>query len=144
MKRCVALTLMPVLAVTGCIPPPTPQVLEPLPPVTGEGIVAPPRVNGSVGNPNTVSPVLTSTATPATLPLRLAGDTTSLGQITLDFADSDIREVASQILGAGLRRGPLGQEIEGVLAVSLRDAIAAGAYTVCKMLVGTRSPFVAE
>ena len=49
MKRCVALTLVPVLAVTGCIQPPAEPVLEPLPPVTGEGAVAPPRVNGSVG-----------------------------------------------------------------------------------------------
>jgi general secretion pathway protein D len=99
MRRCVALTLVPALAVTGCIKPPPEPVLEPLPPVTGEGAVAPPRVNGSVGNPNATAPVLTSTAEPATLPLRLTGDTTSLGQITLDFADSDIREVASQMLG---------------------------------------------
>jgi general secretion pathway protein D len=99
MKRCVALALVPVLAVTGCIKPAPEPVLEPLPPVTGEGAIAPPRVSGSVGTANVISPVLTSTAAPATLPLRLAGDTTSLGQITLDFADSDIREVTSQILG---------------------------------------------
>ncbi|MGA8195630.1 MAG: type II secretion system secretin GspD [Acetobacteraceae bacterium] len=99
MKRCVAFTLVPVLAVTGCIKPAPAPVLEPLPPLTGEGATAPPRVNGAVGTANVISPVLTSTAAPATLPLRLAGDTTSLGQITLDFADSDIREVASQILG---------------------------------------------
>ena len=49
MKRCVALTLVPVLAVTGCIKPAPAPVLEPLPPVTGEGAIAPPRVNGSVG-----------------------------------------------------------------------------------------------
>ncbi len=99
MKRCVALTLVPVLAVTACIKPPPEPVLEPLPPVTGEGAIAPPRVSGAVGTANAIPPVLTSTAAPATLPLRLAGDTTSLGQITLDFADSDIREVSSQILG---------------------------------------------
>ena len=99
MKRCVALTLVPVLAVTGCIQPPVEPVLEPLPPVTGEGAVAPPRVNGSVGTLTANTPVLTSTAAPATLPLRLAGDTTNLGPITLDFANSDIREVSSQILG---------------------------------------------
>jgi general secretion pathway protein D len=99
MKRCVALTLVPVLAVTGCIKPAPEPVLEPLPPVTGEGAIAPQRVSGSVGTANVIPPVLTSTAAPASLPLRLAGDTTSLGQITLDFADSDIREVASQILG---------------------------------------------
>jgi hypothetical protein len=34
MKRCVAPTLVPVLAVTGCIKPPVKPVLEPLPPVT--------------------------------------------------------------------------------------------------------------
>jgi general secretion pathway protein D len=99
MKHCVALTLVSVLAVAGCIKPAPEPVLEPLPPVTGEGAIAPPRVSGAVGTANVISPVLTSTAAPATLPLRLAGDTTSLGQITLDFADSDIREVASQILG---------------------------------------------
>ena len=43
--------------------------------------------------------MLTSTAAPATLPLRLAGDTTNLGPITLDFEIPDIREVSSQILG---------------------------------------------
>ena len=99
MKRMVALALVPVVAVTGCIKPAPEPVLEPLPPVTGEGAIAPPRVSGRVGTTSTTLPVLTSTAPPATLPLRIAGDTTSLGQITLDFADSDIREVASQILG---------------------------------------------
>jgi general secretion pathway protein D len=99
MRRWVALTLPPVLAVAGCIKPPSEPVLEPLPPATGEGAIAPPRVNGRVGTTVATGTVLTSTATPATLPLRLAGDTTSLGQITLDFADSDIREVASQVLG---------------------------------------------
>ena len=67
MKRCVALTLVPVLAVTGCIQPPVEPVLEPLPPVTGEGAVAPPRVNGSVGTLTANTPVLTSTAAPADL-----------------------------------------------------------------------------
>jgi general secretion pathway protein D len=99
MKRCMALTLVPVLALTGCIKPAPEPVLEPLPPVTGEGTVAPPRLSGNVGTTQANAPVLTSTARPAVLPLRLAGDTTSLRQITLDFADSDIREVASQILG---------------------------------------------
>ena len=99
MNRWVALTLVPALAVTGCIKPEPPPILEPLPPATGEGAIALPRINGRVGTAAANNPVLTSTATPAALPLRLAGDTTSLGQITLDFADSDIREVASQILG---------------------------------------------
>jgi general secretion pathway protein D len=99
MKRWMALTLVPVMAMTGCVQPAPEPTLEPLPPISGEGAVAPPRVSGSVGTPNAVNPVLTSTAAPATLPARLTGDTTNLGQITLDFADSDIREVASQILG---------------------------------------------
>src|SRR5215472_503769 len=99
MKHWMALTLVPMLAATGCVKPTSEPLLEPLPPISGEGAIAPPRVSGGVGSPNPISPVLTSTAAPATLPQRITGDTTSLGQITLDFADSDIREVASQILG---------------------------------------------
>jgi general secretion pathway protein D len=100
MKRWVGTAMLAMLAMTGCekgsVEPPT---LDPLPPAAREGGIASPRVNGLVGTPTATPPALISTAAPATLRLPSAGTTASLGNITLDFTDLDVREVAAHILG---------------------------------------------
>ncbi|HET7883920.1 MAG TPA: type II secretion system secretin GspD [Acetobacteraceae bacterium] len=101
MKRWWLLAIAPILVMAGCqskyYEPPT--TLEPLPPASPLEGAAAPRVNGPVGNPNAFPPALTSTAAFETLRQPPAGSSESLGPITLDFADTDIREAASQILG---------------------------------------------
>ena len=58
-----------------------------------------PRVSGAVGNPNAPLAALTSSAGPERLGLASPTNAASLGQITLDFSDLDIRDATTQILG---------------------------------------------
>ncbi|HEX2939981.1 MAG TPA: type II secretion system protein GspD, partial [Rhodopila sp.] len=83
---------------SGCNPPPKPAVaaLQPLP---SGGQVAPPRVNGSVGAPDALPPPQFGYGTAAPPAARGPQAATGAGDITLDFADTDIREVVAQILG---------------------------------------------
>jgi general secretion pathway protein D len=101
MKRSGKLAALAVLAVAGCQSKPVDvqPVLLPLPPATGLGAIAAPRVNGLVGTPTATPAALTSAAAFETLRQAPAGGGESLGTITLDFADTDIREVTTQILG---------------------------------------------
>jgi general secretion pathway protein D len=94
------LAVIPMLTMAGCgkqsiEPQPT---LEPLPPLARNAGISPPRVNGPVGTPTATPTALTSNAAPETIGLP-AASATSLGEITLDFSDLDIREAAAQILG---------------------------------------------
>ncbi len=95
------LTVAPMLAMTGCDLRPVEgePPLEPLPPAAAQGGIAAPRVNGQVGTFSGTPAAITSTAAFELLRQPPPGSSVSLGQITLDFADSDIREVAAQILG---------------------------------------------
>ena len=81
----------------------TPPIVTPLPPLPVETGVAPPRINGNVGSPRSLSPALLSYGTPtgASAPAPPTGP--GLGEVSLDFADTDIREVAAQILGTILK-----------------------------------------
>jgi general secretion pathway protein D len=87
------------LSAAGCAPTPRSGLLPPLPPITREGGVATPRVNGSVaGNPPPPQiAVSTGPGVHVSQPSSRAGG--GPGSVTLDFADTDIREVAAQILG---------------------------------------------
>ena len=95
------LTVVPMLAMTGCDLRPVEgePPLEPLPPAAAQEGIAASRVNGPVGTFAGTPAALTSTAAFESLRQPPPGSSVSLGQITLDFADSDIREVAAQILG---------------------------------------------
>ena len=101
MNRWRLLAVLPLLAAAGCerkfieAQPP----LEPLPPAGAQEGIAAPRVNGPVGTAAGTPAALTSTAAFETLRQPPPGTSPSLGPITLDFADTDIREVATQILG---------------------------------------------
>ena len=94
------LAMLSMLAIAACAIKPVDErpVLEPLPPVSRQGAAAP-RVNGPIGTGPASAPALFSTAAFETLRQPPAGTSENLGEITLDFADTDIREVATQILG---------------------------------------------
>jgi general secretion pathway protein D len=90
------------IQVTGCTHPSTPAIsaLSPLP---NGGTAAPPRINGSVGSPNALPPAQYAygrTDQPATQSQAAAAGP---GDVSLDFADTDIREVTAQILGTILK-----------------------------------------
>jgi general secretion pathway protein D len=89
-------------ASAGCARQKPPQVTA-LPPLPVETTVAPPRINGNVGAPRGLSPALYSFGSPAGAPPSAPSAETGVGDISLDFADTDIREVTAQILGNILR-----------------------------------------
>ena len=60
---------------------------------------APPRINGDVGAPRASPPAQVSYGAPGDVTLPGSATTSEAGDISLDFADTDIREVATQILG---------------------------------------------
>jgi general secretion pathway protein D len=65
----------------------------------GAPIAAPARINGDVGAPRATPPEQVSYGTPGDATLPNGVTTSATGDISLDFADTDIREVATQILG---------------------------------------------
>ena len=98
MRRRVALMLL--LVLSGCVKSEEPS-LAPLPASAVASGMAAPRINGNVGTPDAIPPARVSLA-PATSiaePARQGATTTAGGDISLDFADTDIREVVAQILG---------------------------------------------
>ncbi len=90
-----ALLLAIVLA--GCESAPAP-VIGALPSATSD-VGAQPRVNGNVGTPDAQPPPQISIANPATRPPGQRAPAEGGGDISLDFADTDIREIVAQILG---------------------------------------------
>jgi general secretion pathway protein D len=74
-------------------------ILEPLPPLGRNSGISPARVDGLVGTPTATPAALSSNAAPERTGLPSAPSGGSLGEITLDFSDLDIRDAASQILG---------------------------------------------
>jgi general secretion pathway protein D len=81
---------------------PQPPVLDALPAVTGIGTAATPRINGQVGSTNSIpAPQVTIGTAPA---ISIASPTAQApGDISFDFADTDIREIAAQVLGTILK-----------------------------------------
>ncbi|WP_428534838.1 type II secretion system secretin GspD [Rhodopila sp.] len=92
------------IALNGCNRP-SPPAIPALTELPGGAAAAPPRVNGAVGSPGALAPPEIAygqqntppTQTPATAAAAGSGD------VSLDFADTDIREVAAQILGGILK-----------------------------------------
>ncbi len=93
--------LLALAALAGCAIPGPPPAPTPLPPVAANTGVAARRINGDVGAPSAPPPAQVSYADAATLapPNRAGEAATGPGEISLDFADTDIREVVAQILG---------------------------------------------
>jgi general secretion pathway protein D len=97
--------LAPMLGIAqmaGCSHP-SPPAIPALSPLPSGATAAPPRVNGSVGSPNALPPPeMTFGREGETVPLSSV-DAQEAGDISLDFADTDIREVVAQILGTILK-----------------------------------------
>jgi len=81
-----------------CERPPVP-VLDPLPIGSGSAGAAAPRVNGSVGSTEANPPPEISLGRDETVHLAPGNPAATGTPVSLDFADTDIREIASQILG---------------------------------------------
>ncbi len=94
------LVLLLLLAgLSGCAKTEEPS-LAPLPIGAATAGVAAPRINGNIGTPDAIPPTHVSLA-PAT-PVVLPGGqrpAAAEGDVSLNFADTDIREVVAQILG---------------------------------------------
>jgi general secretion pathway protein D len=79
-----------------------PSVLPPLPPLGADTGRASPRISGPVSTEHAYPRVAVSTVPGSTVSLGRAPGQPGGGTVTLDFADTDIREVAAQILGNSL------------------------------------------
>ena len=93
------------LGLAGCAPS-EPPLLEPLPPVFAGTGAAAARVNGVLGTPGANPAPQVSLGTPASIGsagISAAGEAPGPADISLEFADTDIREVVAQILGNVLR-----------------------------------------
>jgi general secretion pathway protein D len=84
----------------------TQNVLGPLPDLQGNAGVATPRVDGRVGTPDAPRAPVISYADPNRAGGQLTpppvGANAGPGEFTLDFADTDLREVVAQVLGTML------------------------------------------
>jgi general secretion pathway protein D len=94
--------LMGLVPMAGCNHP-SPPIITPLSPLSNGATAASPRVNGGIGSPDALPPAQVAygrrdEASPLS-PLLPQGQ----GDVSLDFADTDIREVAAQILGSILK-----------------------------------------
>ena len=105
MKRTLAWLLILLLPLIGCETV-TQHVLAPLPELNGNAGTASPRVDGRVGAPDATPPpvIVYGPGSQANANTAAAGATqTGPGEFTLDFAETDLREVVAQILGTMLR-----------------------------------------
>ncbi len=79
-------------------------VLTPLSPLPGGPLAAaPPRVNGAVGSVNALEGPQISIGRGQTVTLPAERGAPAGGDISLDFVDTDLREVVAQLLGVTLR-----------------------------------------
>jgi general secretion pathway protein D len=79
-------------------------VISSLPPLPDTPSSASPRVNGNVGSPQApTAPILSYGTLPSAAAAPASPPGATGGNISLDFADTDIREVVAQILGTMLK-----------------------------------------
>ncbi|MGH7191677.1 MAG: type II secretion system secretin GspD, partial [Acetobacteraceae bacterium] len=91
------------LLLPGCVSEAPAPLLTPLPPLTN-GAASTPRVSGNVGSTTPRPTALVSYGVPPLNRVPVGGAApTPEGNISLDFADTDIREVAAEILGKILK-----------------------------------------
>jgi general secretion pathway protein D len=107
MRSSRSLALLLGLAQLAACSHPSPPTIAALPPSQSHADAAPPRVNGSIGAPEALPPAQIGYGTGSGNSAGPAGQNplpgTRPGEISLDFADTDIREVVTQILGTILK-----------------------------------------
>ena len=86
----------------GCTHP-SPPAIPALSALPAGGTAAAPRVNGAVGSPDALPPAQASYGSPVAASPQSPAPAPGPGNISLDFADTDIREVVAQILGSILK-----------------------------------------
>jgi len=91
------LALLGVFALAGCKEPE--PVLQPLPQVSSATGVATARINGNVGTTQSTPPVEFSTGSGIAVGSVAGHSPSGPADISFDFADSDIREIVTQVLG---------------------------------------------
>jgi general secretion pathway protein D len=99
--------LLGLAQISGCSHP-SPPAIPALPALPQQGASAPPRINGSVGSPQALPPAQLAYGADGRSGggSGLAGSNPAApgrGDISLDFADTDIREVVAQVLGSILK-----------------------------------------
>ncbi|MEA2739935.1 MAG: ral secretion pathway protein, partial [Acetobacteraceae bacterium] len=82
---------------------PEPPAIPALSPLPNAAITAPPRINGPIGAPESLPPALTAYGNAGEAPTSSPAMAPGPGDVSLDFADTDIREVVAQILGTILK-----------------------------------------
>jgi general secretion pathway protein D len=92
------LLLLLLVVLSGCERPEQPSILA-LSDLPGAPNVATARINGSVGAPQAAPPAQIAYGTQSDPTLPAQSSAQQPGDISLDFADTDIREVVAQILG---------------------------------------------
>ncbi len=97
-------SLLLLLALLGGCEHPEPPVLTALPAThISPGNIAAPRVSGPIGSTNSIGTPEVSIGSVRTVNLPTVDQATGVGDISLDFVDTDIREVVAQVLGNILR-----------------------------------------
>jgi general secretion pathway protein D len=94
--------LLGLTPISGCNPP-SPPAIPALPSLPGGATAAPPRINGSIGAPDALPPAGVSYGRDDQAPSSQPLIDTAQGDVSLDFADTDIRVVVAQILGTLLK-----------------------------------------
>jgi general secretion pathway protein D len=97
-------TVSAALVLSGCAhhPVPAQSTLQPLPELPRDSGTATPRISGPVGSVSQYPRVTVSTVPSRLSALPGASAEASGGSVSLTFADTDIREIAAQILGNDL------------------------------------------
>lgn len=90
------------LLISGCTLPPPPAIIA-APASQTRPAAAPPRIDSIVGTPTAVPPPQVAYGRPAGAGLPTPTPGPGTGEMSLDFAGTDIREVVAQILGTLLR-----------------------------------------
>jgi general secretion pathway protein D len=90
------------MPIFGCTHP-TPPAIPALSPLPNGATAAQPRVNGAIGTPEALPPAEVTYGRQEQPPPESPATESGPGNISLDFADTDIREVAAQILGSILK-----------------------------------------
>jgi general secretion pathway protein D len=96
------LTMMPLAALIGCELPHETTRLTPLPPVGFDAGAAGARVNGPAGSDAGQPRPEVSVVDGSRVALHAPAAASGRGEVSLDFADTDIRDVVAQILGSML------------------------------------------
>jgi general secretion pathway protein D len=94
--------LLGLIGLAGCNHP-SPPAIPALSRLPNGGAAAPPRINGAIGTPDAVPPAQISYGANGEQPPQVRATTDAAGDVMLDFADTDIREVVAQILGSILK-----------------------------------------